>query len=78
MRSSIVSRVFLAFNFMFSFFGLVLMSLGLFAEFDSSFVHHLVTFVDGIEEAAESAVASASSRDTSTSAQNGKLQFFIP
>jgi len=51
MRSTCLHRVFFSFNFLFWIFGVVLMALGLFAEFDPAFVHRLVTFVDGIDDA---------------------------
>ena len=48
--SRCLRHVFVSFNFLFWIFGIVLLGLGLFAEFDPAFVHRLVTFVDGIEE----------------------------
>jgi len=48
--SRCLRHVFVSFNFLFWIFGVVLMGLGFFAEFDPAFVHRLVTFVDGIEE----------------------------
>ena len=71
MRSSCVRGVFLAFNVLFCVFGVVLAALGLFAEFDPAFVHRLVTFVDGIEDAlVGDADGGASSSSSSTSSDD--------
>jgi len=50
MRLDIVRHFLLAFNIFFWVAGGLLVALGLFAEFDSSFVKRLVTFVDGFDE----------------------------
>jgi len=79
MRSTCLRRTFLAFNLLFWLFGVVLMALGLFAEFDSSFVHRLVTFVDGIDDvfidgASDSSATSSSTEPTTSSSSSSSFE----
>jgi len=77
MPSTCLRRLFISFNFLFWIFGVVLLALGLFAEFDPSFVHRLVTFVDGIEDVfteEEASSLSTASSTASTSASDSSFE----